>query len=93
MVTKIYPPELHSTNLDTDWFWRKPLKALVSWLAWVCGCAHRWAWGSVTALKDRIVAWLRVHHSPGGAMGEPWPTGSTALWAAILLAVFLLLSL
>ena len=93
MVTKIYPPELHSTNLDVDWFWRKPLKAIVSWCAWVCGCGYRWLRGCVTEMLERAGGWLRAHHAPGGTLGEPWPTGSTALWAAILLGAFLLMSL
>lgn len=93
MVTKVYPPELHSTNLDTDWFWRKPLKGLVQWIAWVCGSANRWFRASVGAFLQRCGAWVKQHHSPGGVMGEPWPTGSTALWAAILLGLFLLMSL
>ena len=93
MVTKVYPPELHSTNLDTDWFWRKPLKGIVQWVAWVCGCANRWFRASVEAALQRGGAWVKRHHSPGGVMGEPWPTGSTALWAAILLGLFLLMSL
>ncbi len=28
-------------------------------------------------------------HQPAGLMGEPWPTGATALWAAILLGIYL----
>ena len=93
MITKVYPPELHSTNLDTDWTWRKPLKSLLVWLAWVCGCANRWARSQVSALLSRAGRWVKNHHAPGGTLGEPWPTGSAALWAAILLAAFLLMSL
>ena len=93
MITKVYPPELRSTNLDTDWTWRKPLKSLLVWLAWVCGCANRWVRSQASALLVRAGRWVKSHHAPGGTLGEPWPTGSAALWAAILLAAFLLMSL
>jgi multicomponent Na+:H+ antiporter subunit D len=93
MVTKIYPPELHSTNLDADWFWRKPIKGLVVALAGLSGQSYRRLRSGVEDMLRRVGAWLRVHHSPGGTIGEPWPTGSAALSAAIMLAVFLLLSL
>ena len=93
MITKVYPPELHSTNLDTDWVWRKPLKSLVVWIAWVCASANRWVRSSVAGVLSRGGEWVKRHHAPGGTLGEPWPTGSAALWAAILLAVLLVMSL
>ena len=35
---------------------------------------------------------LKKAFSPPGLWGEPWPTGSAALWAALLLGVMLVLS-
>jgi multicomponent Na+:H+ antiporter subunit D len=90
--TGIYPPELRSVNLDVDWTYR--------WLApRIVGVLARWGGmvGAATRLRTRqaLAAWLRVVrrlHSPAGALGEPWPTGTTAYWAALLLVAFLLLT-
>jgi len=88
----LYPPELKSVNLDSDYVYKK----------WVPETAHAmWATGSELGvrLRDRVEATLvdaaalvRTLHSPtGGLLGTPWPSGQTAMWAAVLLAVSLLL--
>ena len=70
--------------------WRKPSKA--SFSGWF-GDAPTGGLELLEVALQRGGAWVKRHHSPGGVMGEPWPTGSTALWAAILLGLFLLMSL
>lgn len=90
--TGVYPPELRSTNLDSDWLYRRlgPLAV---------GAAARRIDRAAALLKDgarrrleAVAGWISRHHGPEGAMARTWPTGATVLWAAILLGAFLIAS-
>jgi len=75
-------------TLDVDWLWRRGLP-----LAWRAGCrladAAFAAFGRVRAgLSARVgnpLGWLL---SPIGLLGRSWEIGTTALWVAVLLAVY-----
>ena len=93
MRTGIYPPELRSTNLDSDWLYRK--------LGWRLLCG---ADGLVERLWTLVVAAVRSgaraagtlvrrHHGPDGVFGRTWATGTMAFWTVTMLAAYLLLSL
>ncbi len=92
MLTKIYPPELRSVNLDIDWVWRRALPAvgtvLRDGIRVVGGGIEAW----LSAVLGRGLDLLRGLHRPAGRLGEPWPTGTTVFWVAVLLGVYLLLS-
>ncbi len=90
--TGLYPPELRSVVVDFDWTYRKLGVGVVRWVWWFGGHARAWLGGLVRAGLDRTVGFVADHHRPGGAMGEPWPTGSAALWAALLLYAYLMLA-
>jgi len=91
MRFKIYPPELKSVNLDFDITYRKWLPSLYKWLI----SRTRDGWQSI--LQDlrqgvhRFVAYMFRHHGPEGILARTWPTGSMALWVAVLLGGFLLI--
>jgi multicomponent Na+:H+ antiporter subunit D len=87
----IYPPELKSVNLDTDWFYRRLAPKVV-----------RSVWGGVSALQGRFVReaaralnHLLVvvfhYHGPDGVLARTWPIGGAALWVLILLGGFLII--
>lgn len=88
--TGIYPPELVSTNLDFDWFYRRLGRSVVDGVGRTIGRI----WGAVgTAVADRslrLVQTLRSHHGSGG-IPAPY-TSSMVLWATVMLAVYLVLS-
>ncbi len=89
--TGIYPPELRSINLDTDWFYRKPLPAFAGW-AVACGSRLRQeADGRLKAAFIKCDDWLRRQHGPQGFLGQTWPTARMAIAAALLLAIYLLM--
>ena len=92
MRTGIYPPELRSTNLDFDWFYRR----LGRDLAISLGRSAEAAWFAITGATERgvraAVAGIRRHHGPEGVLGRTWPTGSMAFWTTIMLAAYLILS-
>ncbi|MCP4904263.1 MAG: Na(+)/H(+) antiporter subunit D [bacterium] len=87
-----YPAELRSVVLDVDWVWRRLLPQ-----AW-SGAAESWLIGQryLLATADRARLWVldltSAHLSPWSRFGEPWPTGVTAMWAAVLLFAYLFLS-
>ena len=88
---RIYPPELRSTNLDFDWVYRRAGPAVVN----VCGRLITSVQNAVvTVAQDRLV-WaigrVHRHHGPQGLLARTSPTGSMALWAAILLGAVLVL--
>ncbi|MBK0326561.1 Na(+)/H(+) antiporter subunit D [Rhodobacteraceae bacterium F11138] len=92
MRTGIYPPELKSVNLDTDWTYRRLLPRLIGWIAGPVGAMF---WG----LDNAKGAWLqglivRLYHAygPQGRTSQFWPTGAMVLWIAVLLGVALMVS-
>lgn len=91
MRFKIYPPELKSVNLDFDITYRKWLPAIYRWAIHLT----RDGWQSILQDLRRGVHWVVVymfrHHGPEGILARTWPTGSMALWVAVLLGGFLLL--
>jgi len=91
MRFKIYPPELKSVNLDFDITYRKWLPAIYRWFI----TATSDGWNSILEdLRSAVTGLVRQmfrHHGPEGILARTWPTGSMALWVAVLLGGFLLL--
>jgi multicomponent Na+:H+ antiporter subunit D len=87
----IYPPEIPALNLDFDWVYRRALPVVV---ADVREWGGRW-WREQKELgvwaAQRVIAETRRYHGPHSPLGEPWLTGRTALWAALVLFAFLAL--
>lgn len=88
--TGIYPPEVASTNLDFDWFYRKPLPAVVAFTYRVVGATRAALAGVGVAIVKRLLDETRVVVGPKGMFGGHLTTGTMVLWAAILLGVYLL---
>ena len=84
----LYPPELPSVNIDAEWLYRRLLPAGLR--ATEKGVMPAWD-GFKAALSNQVnalTAFLFRHHGPSGMMARTWPTGSMAIWVAVLLAVF-----
>jgi multicomponent Na+:H+ antiporter subunit D len=90
--TGLYPPELRSVVLDIDWIWRRLLPQAWSGVAdgWMIG--QRWFLGGADRARRELLGYTEAHLSPWTRLGEPWPTGATAMWAAVLLLAYLLIS-
>ena len=85
MRTGLYPPELRLVNLDFDWSYRRLLPAVVKFLmAWVRLIRATLLTVAESPIKH-FIARLYQHHGPHGALARTWPTGSTALWVAVML--------
>jgi hypothetical protein len=90
---RVYPAEIRSTNLDSDYFYRVALKRFAAESYNLAGWARERAWGLTLGLRGRLIASLRRHHEPPrGRLGEPWTAGTTTLFAALMLFALLLLT-
>lgn len=89
----MYPPELRSTNLDSEWIYRKLLPAGI----------HRGLISFRKARESAMTMAIAPMHSIRNSfsqssiakyhLSESWPTGSMVFWIAIILAAYLLLDI
>jgi len=91
MKTGLYPPELRSTVLDTDYLYRRLLPRFLGFLGRGYTTAVDAAFGQFDRGRRAVLARVEKIHQPFGPLGEPWPTGATTMWAAIMLFTYLLL--
>ena len=78
-------------SLDFDWFYRKFFRILGREFTYRGVIAYGAAWARLELRLERFIIRVFKHHGPEGALARTWPTGSTALWMAILLGLYLLL--
>ena len=89
MRTGIYPPELRSVNIDSDWFYRKLGPALA------CGVGRLWdafigSLGALLAYKGAAIGGLIARHRQSdGALVRSWATRSMAMWVMVMLLAYL----
>lgn len=89
----MYPPELKSTNLDVDWLYRRLLPGVLqkSFAAiWQFDNAFRQAFMIKLSLCFTYIA--RKNNRLNGLLSRNYPIGSMAMWVALVLATYLLLS-
>jgi len=88
MRTGAYPAEERAINLDGDWLYRRlvphSIRTIGAGLTPVGTRMRDAVMGQVGSLLD----FLERHHGPAGILARTWPTGSMAIWVAVLLAVF-----
>jgi multicomponent Na+:H+ antiporter subunit D len=77
-------------TLDVDWLWRGLPRRLAAPMRGLAGQMHRLA-GRRRLAAERAMTALERQQQHGGLLARNWPTGSIALWAAALLAAWLLL--
>ena len=89
----LYPPELRSTNLDTDWIYRRLLPTAIQYLFTVINkidSALRKAF--LVQLEVRLGNLAQRHERLSGLLSRNYPVGSMVMWVAVILATYLLLS-
>ncbi|WP_394147298.1 Na(+)/H(+) antiporter subunit D [Shewanella atlantica] len=89
-LKNMYPPELRSTNLDVDWFYRRAIPNVLQKVfafIWKADGALRQAAKVKLDLCRGYLA--RQHKGLGGLMSGTYPSGNMVLWVAILLASYL----
>jgi len=92
MKSGLYPPELRSVVLDVDWIYRRGLPVLWNRAASIVSSSYARFAAQVTRANVGVRKFIEEHTRPWSLFGEPWPSGATAMWAAVLLFVYLLIS-
>ena len=89
MRTGIYPPELRSVNIDSDWLYRKAAPGLAG------AVARLWSTfaGSLAALlswqAERLGHFIARHRQSDGALVRSWATRAMAMWVMVMLLAYL----
>ncbi|MQM30679.1 MAG: Na(+)/H(+) antiporter subunit D [Candidatus Accumulibacter phosphatis] len=91
MRTGIYPPELRSVNLDSDWFYRAFLFSVAKKATAILHTLRALLGRRLRATGSQLYSRIHRHHGPQGALARTWPTGSMALWVTIMLLAWLVL--
>lgn len=86
----LYPPELPSVNVDSDWIYRRFLPRIVG--AVRCGLAAMQQVAERVAERGlrRMLAVVFHYHGPSGLLARTWPIGGAALCVLAMLGGFLL---
>ncbi|MFT5117907.1 MAG: multicomponent Na+:H+ antiporter subunit D [Kiritimatiellia bacterium] len=89
----LYPPELPSTNLDFDWFYRRPFpRALQKTFAFIWKIDGQIRQAFIVKL-DLCLGYISTKNSRHSSLlSRNHPAGSMVMWVAVILACYLLLS-
>jgi len=88
---RMFPVDVKSTLLDTDWFYRKLGYSLAIKLTAMAEKTWRAVSDKVTETAVSLERWLDEHHSTDSVLGRTWPTGTMAFWATVMLGGYLIL--
>ena len=91
MRTGIYPPELRSTNLDTDWFYRRLIPVCTGFFERLRDAVGVKTVAAGKFLVQRAIGLIYHAHGPHGVLARTAPISITVLWVAVLLAATLFL--
>jgi multicomponent Na+:H+ antiporter subunit D len=89
----LYPPELHSVNLDMEWFYRRLVPAGAQRTLNLLRSAKESTLTTVTTHMQGMQNKFGKSPMAKYHLSESWPTGSMVFWISAILAAFLLLDL
>ena len=89
LKTGLYPSQLKSLNLDFDWTYRRMLPVLIKKLGAIFVPVDQQIRTQFLNRVEGFIAGVFRHHGPEGLLARTWPTGSTVLWVAVLLALYM----
>lgn len=90
MRAGIYPPELRSVNLDSDWFYRRFAPALVRLAEHGIGFMRSTAMAFVIDAVKGLSSRLLDLHRPSALLARTWSTSGMALSVMVILLAYLL---
>ena len=90
-ISGIYPPELHATNIDVEWFYRRLAPRAVQRVGRLVSSTGDVAARALRVGNKSLMRSVFRHYGPEGTLARTWPTGSMVLWVAVLLAASLVL--
>jgi len=88
-----YPPELRSTNLDFDWFYRRALPKIIgNFFVIIWRIDQQLRQKFITKLNGCFAYFSGKNNQLSVMLSSSYPLGSMTLWVAVVLAVYLFLS-
>jgi multicomponent Na+:H+ antiporter subunit D len=90
--TGLYPPELMSVNLDSDWFYRHLLKRLIQRVGNKIGQVNHQLNNQLINVKRLVTRDLQHYFSPTSLFGGTVKTGVAVAWISVLLLIVLLVA-
>ena len=89
----MYPPELHSTNLDFDWIYRRILPtALQQIFSAIWKIDNKLRQAFINKLDDCLVFISTRNRRLSSLLSRHYPAGSMVMWVVVILACYLFLS-
>lgn len=88
---RLYPREHRSTVLDFDWVYRRAIPRAIKWVMSIVWPGWIGILDDTKALLAGFADSIMRRHGPEGVLARTWPTGSTALWVAVLLGALLII--
>lgn len=79
-------------TLDVDWFYRRLGPVAARRLDTIADAGWDGLVSGVGRSVRAIATGVHRLHGPGGILARPWPTGSMAFWATVMLALYSILS-
>ena len=89
--TKLYPAEVDSTNLDTDWVYRKALPWLIGGAGTAIAFIDTGIRKGFIAMITGVIKGFDKRFNGQGVMGRAWSTSTMAVWATLILGLCLML--
>ena len=91
MLTGLYPPELKSTNLDSDWVYRRLIPKFIRTAGQKIAIIDQHIRGQLLLLVRRIMSATERWNGMNSGFAKTAPISSMAFFALSFLAVFLVL--
>lgn len=86
----IYPPEIRSLNLDTDWLYRKLGHHMVKTVCETISSIDSKLRTSIKAIVLKLINGLFRTHGPESVLARTSPTSNMVVWVTVLLGALLL---
>jgi multicomponent Na+:H+ antiporter subunit D len=86
----LYPRDIRSINLDTDWFMRKPAKYLLTSLMSLYGYLLKMVQSLKIFTINMTTRLLYQAHGPGSVIARGTSVGNMVIWVAVLLSACLI---
>ena len=87
----LYPPELRSVNIDSEWVYRRLLPRVARRVDAAASALAAHVREQSARGLDRLIFLIAHQHRPGGVLARTWPTGIAALWILVLLGACLVI--
>ena len=87
----LYPPELRSTVLDTDWFYRRPLPRLATAVGRTAFSLWTGLLGVASGILGKFLVGVRLLGGPAGTFSRTWAVNRIVFWAVLMLGLFLVI--